>query len=134
MVDRLRSIWTTPDLRNKVLYTLGLLLIVRIISHVPVPGIDPTTVQNALGKNNTLGQIFGLLSVFSGGSIQNFSIVALGVYPYITASIVIQLLQPIIPALNKLQQEGEQGRNRLSQITRYITVPLAFLQALGHRG
>ncbi len=131
MMDRLRSIWTTQDLRNKVLYTLGLLLIVRLIAHVPVPGIDPTTVQNALGKNNSLSQIFGLLSVFSGGSIQNFSIVALGVYPYITASIVIQLLQPIIPALNKMAQEGEAGRNRLAQITRYITLPLAFLQGLG---
>lgn len=131
MVDRLRSIWAAPDLRNKVLYTLGLLLVVRLLAHVPVPGIDPATVQSALGKNTTLNQIFGLLSVFSGGSIQNFSIVALGVYPYITASIVIQLLQPIIPALNKLQQEGEAGRNRLSQLTRYIAVPLAFLQGLG---
>src|SRR5271165_1951623 len=132
MMDRLRSIWTAPDLRNKVLFTLGMLLLVRLLAHVPVPGIDPTQVQKALNSNGSLSQIFGLLSVFSGGSIQNFSIIGLGVYPYITASIVVQLLQPIIPSLDKLAREGgEAGRNRLSQITRYLAVPLAFLQSLG---
>ena len=131
MWDRVRSIWSSVDLRNKILFTIGMLIIYRIIAHVPVPGIDPATLQSALSKNGNLSQIFGLLSVFSGGSISNFSIVGLGVYPYITASIVIQLLGPIIPALNKLNEEGETGRNKLAQITRYVAVPLAFLQALG---
>jgi preprotein translocase subunit SecY len=132
MLTRLRGIWTAPDLRNKILLTVGLLIVYRLAAYVPVPGIDPSTVNKALSGNTSLSQVFGLLSVFSGGSISNFSIVALGVYPYITASIVIQLLQPIIPALDRLGREGgDAGRNRLSQITRYIAVPLAFLQALG---
>ncbi len=132
MWDRLRSIWTSPDLRKKILLTLGLLVVYRLASYVPVPGIDPATVSKAFSSNTNLSQIFGLLSVFSGGSISNFSIVALGVYPYITASIVIQLLQPIIPSLEKLGREGgEAGQNKLSQITRYLAVPLAFLQGFG---
>ena len=132
MVDRLRNVWNAPDLRKKILITLGLLFIYRLVAAIPVPGIDPSTVSSAFQKNSSLNQIFGLLSVFSGGSISNFSIVGLGIYPYITASIVIQLLQPIIPALDRMQREGgEAGRNRLSQITSIVSVPLAFLQGFG---
>ncbi len=135
MWERLRSIWTVPDLRNKILFTLGMLLIFRILAHIPVPlNATETAALRALFTNNSnqnLGQLLGLLDVFSGGSLQLFSIVALGVYPYITATIVMQLLQPIIPALQNLAQEGEAGRLRFSQITRIIAVPLAFLQALG---
>ncbi len=132
MWERLRGMWTIPDLRNKILLTLGLLLIYRLISHVPVPGINPQDLQNALGKNPTYGQLFGLLDVFSGGSLQSFSVAALGVYPYITASIVMQLVVPIFPRLEALQREGgEAGRTRISQYTRVLTVPLAFLQAFG---
>jgi preprotein translocase subunit SecY len=133
VVSRLRSIWTVPDLRNKVLFTLGMLLIFRIVAYIPVPGIDASQISKALNSNTNTGlnQIFGLLDVFTGGSLQNFSIVAMGVYPYITASIVVQLLQNIIPRLADLNKEGEAGRNRLSQLTRYITVPLALLQAFG---
>jgi preprotein translocase subunit SecY len=129
MWNRLRSMWTVPDLRNKILYTLGMLLIFRIVAYVPVPGIDPANLQTIISKNSNLQQFFGLLDVFSGGSFKNFSVLALGVYPYITASIVVQLLQGIIPRLGELSREGEAGRNRLSQITRYIAVPLAMLQA-----
>jgi preprotein translocase subunit SecY len=132
MVERLRSMWTIPDLRNKILYTIGMLFIFRLAAHVPVPGIDPTALRDALSKNSGLNQVFGLLDVFSGGSFQTtFSVVAMGVYPYITASIVVQLLQQIVPRLQALAQEGESGRNRLAQITRYLTVPLALLQAFG---
>ena len=97
VVSRLRSIWTVPDLRNKVLFTLGMLLIFRIVAYIPVPGIDASQISKALNSNTNTGlnQIFGLLDVFTGGSLQNFSIVAMGVYPYITASIVVQLLQNI---------------------------------------
>ncbi len=135
MLQRLRTIWTVPDLRNKILFTLGMLLIFRVLAHIPVPLTMQE--QRALvalfnsNKNQNLGQLLGLLDVFSGGSLQTFSIVALGVYPYITATIVMQLLQPIIPALQALALEGETGRRRISSITRIITVPLAFLQALG---
>jgi preprotein translocase subunit SecY len=129
MWNRLRSMWTVPDLRKKILYTLGMLLVFRVVAYVPVPGIDPANLQNIISKNANLQQFFGLLDVFSGGSFKNFSVLALGVYPYITASIVVQLLQGIIPRLGEMNREGEAGRNRLAQITRYISVPLAMLQA-----
>lgn len=132
MLTRLRSIWSVPDLRNKILFTLALLLVFRLVAYVPVPGIDPKTLNSFLSKNNSgINQIFGLLDVFSGGSLQNFSVVALGLYPYITASIVVQLLQPIIPRLDAMAREGEAGRNRIAQIQRIITVPLTLLQAFG---
>lgn len=135
MWERLRSIWTIPDLRKKILFTLLILLITRVLANIPVP-LTHTETQNLVklfsgGGNQNLGQLLGLLDVFSGGSLQKFSIVALGVYPYITATIVMQLLQPIIPALENMMREGEAGRLRFNQITRMITVPLAFLQALG---
>ncbi len=132
---RLRSIWTIPDLRNKILFTLGLLLVFRILAAITVPLTHQEQVNlvNLFGstRSQNLGQLLGLLDVFSGGSLQTFSIVALGLAPYITATIVMQLLQPIIPALQNLSTQGEVGRLRLSQITRIVTVPLAFLQALG---
>jgi preprotein translocase subunit SecY len=135
MWERLRSIWTIPDLRKKILFTLAMLLIFRVLAHITVP-LSPTEQKNLAGLfstsgNQNLSQLLGLLDVFSGGSLQQFSIVALGVYPYITATIVMQLLQPIIPALENMMREGESGRLRFSQITRLIAVPLAFLQALG---
>lgn len=135
MWERLRSMWTVPELRNKILFTLGMLLIFRILANITVPLTADE--QKALitlfttNQNQNLGQLLGLLDVFSGGSLQTFSIVAFGVYPYITATIVMQLLQPIIPALQNMATQGEAGRLRLSRITRMITVPLAFLQALG---
>src|SRR2546429_8543741 len=135
MWERLRSIWTIPDLRNKILFTLGMLLIFRILAHITVPltSAEQANLSKlfATSGGNNLGQLLGLLDVFSGGSLQTFSIVAFGVYPYITATIVMQLLQPIIPALQNLAMQGESGRLRFSQITRIITVPLAFLQAIG---
>src|SRR5438128_12186002 len=135
MWERLRSIWTVPDLRNKILFTLGMLLIFRILAHITVP--LTLTEQAALkalfntNKNQNLSQLLGLLDVFSGGSLQTFSIVAMGVYPYITATIVMQLLQPIIPALQNLSTQGEAGRLHFSRLTRMLTVPMAFLQAVG---
>src|SRR5579883_673234 len=137
MWDKLRSIWTIPDLRNKILFTLMILLITRVLANIPVPlsGSEYTALTNLFSNpssgNQNLAQLLGLLDVFSGGSISKFSIVALGVYPYITATIVMQLLQPIIPALENMMREGEAGRLKFNQITRIITVPLAFLQALG---
>src|SRR6266446_9153450 len=132
---RLRSIWTIVDLRNKILFTVGLLLVYRVLAHITVPLTHQEQVNlanlfgNSRGQNP--GQLLGLLDVFSGGSLQTFSIVALGLAPYITSTIVMQLLQPIIPALQNLSMQGEAGRLRFSQITRMIAVPLAFLQALG---
>jgi preprotein translocase subunit SecY len=113
-----------------------MLLVFRILAHITVP-LTKTENQALLNLfstngNQSLSQLLGLLDVFSGGSLQQFSIVALGVYPYITATIVMQLLQPIIPALENMLREGDAGRLRFSQITRIVTVPLAFLQAIGN--
>src|SRR5689334_11125792 len=135
MWERLRSIWTVPDLRNKILFTLGILLAFRVLANISVP-LDANG-QKALQTlfnptSSGLGQVFSLLDVFSGGSLNKFAIVGLAVYPYITATIVMQLLQPIIPALQNLASQGEAGRLRFSQITRIIAVPLAFLQAFGN--
>src|SRR5258706_2857395 len=131
MWNRLRSIWTIGDLRNKILFTIGMLLIFRVMAYIPVPGIDPSSLSKFLNSssNKNLNQLFGLLDVFSGGSLKTFSVVSMGLYPYITASIVMQLLQPIVPRLDALSREGESGRNRLAQIRRYIGVPLALLQS-----
>src|SRR5438046_2850026 len=135
MWERLRSVWTVPDLRNKILFTLGMLLIFRVLAHITVP-LTSAEQQNLLklfsgGGNQNLGQLLGLLDVFSGGSLQTFSIVALGVYPYITATIVMQLLQPIIPALHNLSAQGEAGSLPFSQIRRIIACPRALLPAHG---
>jgi preprotein translocase subunit SecY len=136
MWERLRSIWTIPDLRKKILFTLAMLLVFRVLAHITVPltATEQHNLANLFSTNSSqnLGQLLGLLDVFSGGSLQQFSIVALGVYPYITATIVMQLLQPIIPALENMMREGEAGRLRFSQITRIVTVPLAFLQGIGN--
>ena len=132
MISSLRSMWTIPDLRKKILFTIGMLLIFRIMAYVPVPGINPADLNKFLTQNNQgVNQIFGLLDIFSGGSLQNFGVVAMGLYPYITATIVIQLLQPIIPKLDAMAREGESGQQKIAQISRYITVPLALLQAFG---
>jgi preprotein translocase subunit SecY len=119
-----------PDLRRRILFTLGMLLIFRLIAHIPVPNIDPSaleSLQQAL-RDNQLAQ---LLNIFAGGALQNLSVAAMGVYPYITAQIIVQLLQPLIPALEQLGKEGEQGRMRMNRITFWASVPLAYLQAYG---
>lgn len=119
-----------PDLRRRITFTLLMLLAFRLIAHIPVPNINPSALgnlQQAL-SNNQLAQ---LLNLFAGGALQQLSVASMGVYPYITATIIMQLLQPLIPALAGLAKEGEQGRMRLNRITFWITVPLAFLQAYG---
>jgi len=132
---RLHSIWTIPDLRNKILFTLELLLVFRILAATtaPLTHQEQVNLVNLFGspRSQNLGQLLGLLDVFSGGSLQTFSVVVLGLAPYITATIVMQLLQPLIPALQNLSTQGLAERLRFSQITRIVTVPLAFLQALG---
>jgi preprotein translocase subunit SecY len=127
MIQAVRSAFALPDLRKKILYTFLILAIYRLFAHVPVPGVNSEALAQIFQSN----QLLGLLDLLSGGALATFSIMAMGVYPYITASIIIQLLTPIIPALENLQQEGEQGRNRLNQYTWYLTVPLALLQAYG---
>jgi len=119
-----------PDLRQKILFTFAMLVVFRIVAHVPVPGIDTAALSNIF-QNQDVGQILGILNIFSGGSLQNFSVAAMGVYPYITASIIFQLLIPIVPRLTELSKEGEMGRQKINQYQHYLTVPLAFLQGYG---
>ncbi len=119
--------WRIPDLRYRILFTLGILVIFRFFAHVPVPGVDREALAAAFEANPLLG----FLDLFSGGALRNLSIAALGVYPYITASIILQILTPIIPTLKNLSQEGEGGRQAINRYTHYLTVPLAFLQGYG---
>lgn len=135
MLERLRNLWVATDLRKKILFTLVMLLVFRVLASIPVP-LTPEQQQQlaqifAGNGDKELGQLLGLLDTFSGGSLQQFSIVALGVYPYITATIVMQLLTPIIPKLEAMQQDGGAERQKLNDITRLVAVPLAFFQAVG---
>jgi preprotein translocase subunit SecY len=113
-----------PDIRRKLLYTIGLLVIFRFVAHVPIPGVNPGILDSVFEDN----AILGFLNLFSGGALRNLSIAALGVYPYITASIVMQLLVPIIPSLQAISREGEGGRNRIQLYTHYLAVPMAVVQ------
>lgn len=124
--QKLSQIWKLKDLRNKILYILGMLVIFRLVSHIPIPGINAENLKNFFESN----EILGLLNVFSGGGMQNFSIVMLGVGPYITASIIFQLLTMIVPKLEALSKEPD-GHKKINQYTRYLTVPLAMLQGYG---
>ncbi len=131
MIQALRNALTLPDLRRKLFYTLLILVIFRLAAHVPVPGVDRAALQRVLESGTGTGQLLNLLNILSGGAISNFSVMANGVYPYITATIIFQLLTPVVPRLQKLSEEGEAGRRKINQWTYYITVPLALLQAFG---
>ena len=120
----------TKELRNKILFTLGIIIIYRIGSFIPTPGVDFTVVQQCVGKMNNASENFiGLVNLFSGGAMLQLSIFALGVMPYITASIVIQLLRVVIPRFEALHKEGQSGEAKLTQYTRYLTIGLAVLQS-----
>ncbi len=127
MFDSLLNAFRAPDIRRRILYVLGLLIVFRLLASVPIPGIDKTQLENFVNSN----PLFGLLDLFSGGGLASFSIVALGMNPYINASIIMQLMTGVVPSLQALSREGEYGRNRINQYTRYLTVPLAMLQAYG---
>ena len=127
MLTALRSAFRLPELRNKLLFTLGILILYRFLAQVPVPGVDRSALADFF-QGNDLANLFDLLS---GGALSNFSVMSMGVYPYITASIILQLLGPIVPRLQELQKEGDSGRQKMNQYTLYLTVPLAVLQAYG---
>jgi preprotein translocase subunit SecY len=127
MLQAVINAFKIPDLRAKLLFTLAMLVIFRFIASIPIPGVDREGLRAYIENN----QLLGMLNLFSGSGLTNFSIVALGVYPYITASIIMQLMTPIIPRLNELSMEGQQGRNKINQYTHILTVPLALLQAYG---
>jgi preprotein translocase subunit SecY len=115
--------FSLPDLRRRILITLGILVAFRLLAHVPLPGVDAEALSELFGRNALLGMI----DLFSGGALKYFSVVAMGVFPYITATIVMQLMTPVIPRLRALAQEGESGRNRINLFTHWLTVPMAGL-------
>ncbi|UCG22912.1 MAG: preprotein translocase subunit SecY [Chloroflexota bacterium] len=126
----MRAALALPDLRRRILFTIWILVVYRLLSNIPVPGVDLEAWLTFV-ESSQAGGLLGVLNLLSGGAVRNFSVMAMGVYPYITASIIMQLLTPIIPQLEELQAEGESGRNKINRITYYLTVPLAILQAVG---
>src|SRR6202162_1777552 len=128
-LDALANIFRIPDLRKRVLFTLGLLAVYRLGGHIPIPGINAQRWADFFSHNQ--GSIFGFFDLMVGGNIRRLTIFALGIMPYITASIILQLLTVVVPTLEKLQKEGELGRRKITQWTRYLTVALALAQSFG---
>jgi preprotein translocase subunit SecY len=127
MLQAVFNAFKIPDLRRRIVFTVLMLLVFRVVAHIPVPGVDLAKLDQLLQQN----QLLGMLNLFSGGALRQFSVAAMGVYPYITATIIFQLLGPIIPRLEELGKEGEQGRATLNRYQHIATVPLALLQAFG---
>ncbi|MDH7526536.1 MAG: preprotein translocase subunit SecY, partial [Peptococcaceae bacterium] len=127
MLGSFAGAFKASELRTKLLYTLGMIFIFRLGAHIPVPGVNPERFAELVAS----GVIFGFFDVISGGALKNFSVFAMSITPYINASIIMQLLTVVIPHLERLQKEGEEGRKKITQYTRYLTVILAFIQGLG---
>ncbi|RME27677.1 MAG: preprotein translocase subunit SecY, partial [Candidatus Zixiibacteriota bacterium] len=127
MLETFRSVFKVEELRKRILFTLGLLVVYRIGGHIPTPGVDGSVITAALSSQS----IFGLLDLFAGGAFAKATIFALGIMPYISASIMLQLLGSVIPYFQRLQREGEEGRRKITQYTRYLTVLIAGGQAAG---
>ena len=129
VVDTVRNIWAIEDLRKRVIFTFALLAVYRLGSYIPTPGVDPVALSEFFKAINT--GVFGFLDLFSGGALSRLSVFALGIMPYISASIILQLLTVVWPYLEKLSKEGEMGRRKINQYTRYGTIVLAIIQSLG---
>ncbi|NTW05468.1 MAG: preprotein translocase subunit SecY, partial [Peptococcaceae bacterium] len=127
MISTLQAAWKIEELRRKLLFTLTLLFVFRLGAHIPVPGVEAKVFADLVNSN----MLFGFFDVISGGAFKNFSIFAMSITPYINASIIMQLLTIVIPHLERLSKEGEEGRKKITQYVRYLTVVLAFLQAIG---
>src|SRR6202453_1955862 len=127
--DTIANMFRIPDLRKRIFFTLGLLAVYRFGGHIPTTGGDFNRLQEYFQQN--AGGIFGFMDMFSGGNLRRLTIFALGIMPYITASIILQLLQVVVPTLEKLQKEGELGRRKITQWTRYLTIILAVVQSFG---
>jgi preprotein translocase subunit SecY len=125
----LRQLWRSEELRKRILFTLGLLLVYRIVAHIPVPGANPEALSNFLSTRG--GGALGVFAALTGGAIDNFSIVLLGLSPYINASIIMQLCTVIFPKMEALSKEGQQGQQKINKYTRFVTFPIAFLQSYG---
>src|SRR3954468_7598323 len=135
MFKTLANVFRVPELRNKVLFTIFMLMIYRVGYHVPIPGVDQTNFaalqkRQQQGDDTAAGRLAKYVSLFSGGNLSQSTIFGLGVMPYISASIIFQLLGTVVPSLEKMQKEGEQGRKKIQEWTRYATIPLCIIQAV----
>jgi preprotein translocase subunit SecY len=129
MIEKIRTIFSIPDLRSKIFYTLSILIVVRVGAHIPIPGVDANALAGAFERlQDTL---FGLFNMFVGGAFEKASLFTLGIMPYISSSIIIQLMGSVLPYFQRLQKEGEAGRKKITQITRYVTVLIATMQSYG---
>ena len=131
MIESMRAAFTLPDLRRRILFTIWILVLYRLLSNIPVPGVNLEAWLTYVNATDSSSGLLAVLNLLSGGAVRTFSVMAMGVYPYITASIIMQLITPIVPQLEELQAEGESGRNKINRITYYLAVPLAVLQAVG---
>jgi preprotein translocase subunit SecY len=132
MIQAVRSAFALPDLRKKILFTLLILMIYRIAAHIPVPGVDQNALNNLFNTTSGVGALANVINLLSGGAVSNFSVLAMGVYPYITAQIILQLLVGVIPALERMmKEEGSAGRKKMETYTYILTVPMAMLSGIG---
>src|SRR5687768_17137160 len=131
MLQTIANAFSVPEIRRKLAFTAAMLLLYRLGAYIPSPGVDVDAVE-ALEENFAGSNILGFLNLFSGGSLSRLSLFALGIMPYITASIILQLLTVVVPALERLSKEGEVGQQKITQYTRYLTVALAFAQSIGY--
>jgi len=130
MIEALANAFRIPDLRRKILFTLGMIALYRLGAHIPVPGVTSKMLETLASNVNASGAL-GLLNLFAGGALEKFAIFSLGIMPYITSSIIMQLLQAVIPQLEKWAKEGESGQRKITQITRYLTLGLGFMESIG---
>lgn len=128
MIEAIRNAFRIPDLRRKILFTLGIIALYRVGAHLPVPGVNPADVKGLVQGG---GSALGLLNLFAGGALENFAVFALGIMPYITATIIMQLLQAVIPTIERWSKEGEAGQRKITQTARYMTLGIALLESLG---
>ncbi len=128
MIEAIRNAFRIPDLRAKILFTLAIIALYRVGAHIPVPGVNPAEVKELV---QGAGSALGLLNLFAGGALENFAIFALGIMPYITATIIMQLMQAVIPTVERWAKEGEAGQRKITQTSRYLTLAIAFLESLG---
>jgi len=128
VIEAIRNAFRIPDLRKRILFTLGIIALYRVGAHIPVPGVDPAAMKDLVsGADSTLG----LLNLFAGGALENFAIFALGIMPYITSTIIMQLLQAVIPTLERWSKEGEAGQRKITQTARYMTLGIALMESIG---
>ena len=131
MLGAFVNAFRTPDLRRKLLFVLGIIVIFRLGSQLPAPGVNVANVQECVALVENEGGVYGLINLFSGGALLQLTVFALGIMPYITASIILQLLVVVIPRLEALKKEGQSGQTKITQYTRYLTLALAVLQGTG---